>query len=246
LFQNDEFNHSFSHDYFIKPISYSLKTDIQIYDIRKSDIGTNLRKEIQYDPNKNFICIVKISNKHYVTLFIESKNKYDLRYIHILNSILEEVNIKIFEWFTGVIDKCIYKLHFISCPKQRIMSNDSLLHAYFNASACQWALKNNHWNFLKKNFSRQEFSTKENIEKLKQWFIETNEKPLILNDIDNNIQINEKIEIIEKFKSLLTEIIQSSLVSLEFEQIKNHVEYLSNLFITINSYDEIILINNLI
>ncbi len=49
------------------------------------------------------------------------------------------------------------------------MSRDSLLHVFFNANDCQWASENNHWELLRKFFSKQQFSTKENIEKIKQF-----------------------------------------------------------------------------
>ncbi|CAF3930249.1 unnamed protein product, partial [Rotaria sp. Silwood1] len=94
-------------------------------------------------------------------------------YIYLLNSTFEKRILKKLKWFTGGSDQCIYKLNFIRCPKQKLMSEDSLLHAYFNAAACQWACDNNHWEFLKKFFDKQKFSSKENIEKIKQWFIES-------------------------------------------------------------------------
>ncbi|CAF4340783.1 unnamed protein product, partial [Rotaria magnacalcarata] len=77
-------------------------------------------------------------------------------------------------WFTGVMDKCVYKLSIVECPQQRSMSEDRLLHSYLNATACQWAADNKCWKALKDNFYRQKFSSRENIEQLKKWFIEDN------------------------------------------------------------------------
>ncbi|CAF3456526.1 unnamed protein product, partial [Rotaria sp. Silwood2] len=181
------------------------KKGIVIYDLRKIDDGNYLKKQIKSDLDRNFACVVKLSNKHYVTLFIESKKpykyNYDLRYIYVVNSAFKKINLKMLHWFTGVMNQCVYKFCLIERPKQRLMSEDSLLHAYFNAAACQWASNNHHWEFLKKNFYRQEFSSKENIQKLKQLFIEITEKTNVLNYEEDNLPEDKTIEIIEKFKN---------------------------------------------
>ncbi|CAF4535052.1 unnamed protein product, partial [Rotaria magnacalcarata] len=70
-----------------------------------------------------------------------------------------------------VMDKCVYKLSIVECPQQRSMSEDRLLHSYLNATASQWAADSECWKALKDNFYRQKFSGRENIEKLKKWFI---------------------------------------------------------------------------
>ena len=119
--------------------------EIRIYDLRKSDDGKYLKNEIKSDHKRNFACIVRLSKKHYITLLIESeksdRNGYHLRFIYVMNPTFEKRSLKKLNWLTGVIDRCIYKLNLIQCPKQKLMSEDSLLHAFFNASACQWAVR---------------------------------------------------------------------------------------------------------
>ncbi|CAM4953543.1 unnamed protein product [Rotaria socialis] len=250
IFQIDNKKLSVSQDYFIKPMpiidyenQYSANTGIKIYDLRNSDHGNDLKNRIKSDLSRNFTSIVRLTNKHYVTLFVESKRSYkynyDLRYIYVMNSALENVNLKILNWFSGVMNQCVYKLCLVECPKQRIMSDDSLLHAYFNAAACQWASNNCCWEFLRKNLARQEFSSKENVEKVKLWFIETSEKSSVLNYLENDFPPDETIEIVEKFKSQFSKLIETSLNSLGAEEIKNRVEYLPTIFATIRRFDEI-------
>ncbi|CAF1526331.1 unnamed protein product, partial [Rotaria sordida] len=119
------------------------------------------------------------------------------------------------------------------------MSEDSLMHAYFNAAACQWAFDNHHWDFLKRNFHRQKFSNEENIEKIKKWFIETDEKIPVLDYTKVDFSVNKTIEIIEKFKSQLKNIFQQYLRLKEPKDIAQCVETLSKQFVNIKSFDQI-------
>ncbi|CAF3766463.1 unnamed protein product, partial [Adineta steineri] len=241
---------SSSEQYFIKPMSkvtydqqISLNKGIRIYDLRKIDHAKDLKTRIQSDRKESFSCVVKLSNKHYVTLFIEHETRYNreyyLRYIYILNSTFEKRILKRLKWFTGVSGECIYKLNFIQCPKQKLMSEDSLLHAYFNASACQWASDNQHWEFLKKNFHRQTFSSKENIEKIKQWLIENTENIFISKHIEEEAPQQETFEVIEHFKNIFLKIITLYLNSVDIKEINNCVENLGKKFVTIKTFDDI-------
>ncbi|CAF1525159.1 unnamed protein product [Rotaria sordida] len=242
---------SSSQDYFLKALSkidydrqISLNQGIRIYDLRKTDHGKDLRKQIQSDRNRNLSCIIKLSNKHYMALLIEHEKpyhkNYSLRYIYVLNSTTEKCFLKKLKWFTGVIDQCVYKLQFIQCPKQKLMSEDSFLHAYFNARACQWACENKkHWEFLKKFSHQQDFSTKENIEKIRQWFVENTENISISNRIDEGIPQEEKFKSIQRFKTLFSAIVSSYFNSIETTDMDTHIEKLTKTFITIKTFEDI-------
>ncbi|CAF2188536.1 unnamed protein product, partial [Rotaria magnacalcarata] len=145
-------------------------------------------------------------------------------------------------WFTGVMDKCVYKLSIVECPRQRSMSEDRLLHSYLNATACQWAADNKCWKALRDNFYRQKFSSRENIEKLKKWFIEDNLNEFVC-EIDENVLLNDKtIEIIEKFRSIVKPIIRRYLnpeKRLELEEIKEYVNSLSKLFTSVKTFGDL-------
>ncbi|CAM4841939.1 unnamed protein product, partial [Rotaria magnacalcarata] len=171
-----------SHEYFIQPIEKNnyerqrlLKRGILIFDLRKVNDGNLLKQEIKSDVKRNFACVVRLTNQHYITLFIENKqpDKFncDIRYIYVLISTDSEIDFSMLTRFTGVMDKCVYKLSIVECPQQRSMSEDRLLHSYLNATASQWAADSECWKALKDNFYRQKFSGRENIEKLKKWFI---------------------------------------------------------------------------
>ncbi|CAF4866208.1 unnamed protein product, partial [Rotaria magnacalcarata] len=174
-----------SNEYFIKPIEKNnyerqrlLKRGILIYDLRKVSDGHWLKQEIKSDVKRNFAGVVRLTNQHCITVFIENKqpNKFncDIRYIYVLISTDTEIDFSMLTWFTRVMDKCVYKLSIVECPQQRSMSEDRLLHSYLNATACHWAADNKCWKALKDNFYRQKFSSRENIEQLKKWFIEDN------------------------------------------------------------------------
>ncbi|CAF1411988.1 unnamed protein product [Rotaria magnacalcarata] len=247
-------DNEYSKEYILKPISKSdyeqqrfLKKGILIYDIRKFNDANLLKQQIKSDVNKNLACVVKLTNQHYICLFIESKKpyqyNYDMRYIHVLDSSYEIIEKKALSWLTGVMDKCVYKLSLVECPEQRSMAEDSLLHAFLNATACQWAVDNRCWKVLKNNFHRQKFSSRENIEKLKKWFVDEDQNEFVLDANEDILSKDKVIETTENFLRLVKPIIYRHLnpdQPLELEQIKEYVEDTSKSFADVRNFNDLI------
>jgi hypothetical protein len=150
-------------DQFIKS---SKEKTLQIFNINKPYNQMNLKSKIL--SSESFVCLVKFSSSHYIALVSEPKFKVKDNvefkcHINIIDSRKENPeNLKKLSWLESNLNNCEYKLNNVECPSEQLTANNSLLHAYVNASAAKWALENNLWPFLKENFYRQNFSTSRN------------------------------------------------------------------------------------
>lgn len=113
-------------------------------------------------------CVVKLASNHYVALVTEPKTASSSCLINVIDSNPAETSVDQLAWLQSNLNNCSYKLNRVKCPTEQPEANNSLLHAFVNAAAAKWALKNNYWQFLKQNLYRQSFSHSRNIELLKK------------------------------------------------------------------------------
>jgi hypothetical protein len=171
---------------------------IKIYNLDHAYESIELKNRIRDNRQKSFGCVAKFAQNSYIALLIE-KSPFNV-VINIINSRTdnqEEIRNKL-SWMEGFFDGCTYKIEHVKCPLESPVANNNLLHAFVNACASNWSLDCNYWSFLKSNFYRQEFSTRQNIELLKMLAIK-NDVILVENEESSPKKSQILIDFEEKF-----------------------------------------------
>lgn len=176
----------------------------KIYDLSNIHEVMELKKAIhaarvvsQGEQETAFYALLKVDSEieHYIALSVVKKevdgNEYE---IYVADSFYIE-NVFDDRWldYFQITGDC-YQYEFrgyIACPKQRMDSEDGLIHAYINLKAMQWAWGKGqkHWESFLEYFQHQDLSDAANVELIKDFFIKMK---------FDRIQINESMQALVK------------------------------------------------
>ena len=174
------------------------KRAVKIYNLGHTYECIELKNRIRDNRQLSFGCVAKFAKNNYIALLIE-KSPFTV-VINIINSRTDnqhEIENKL-SWIEGLFDGCTYKIEYVRCPLESPVANNNLLHAFVNACASNWSLSCSYWSFIKANFYRQEFATRQNIELLKILAIK-NDVILVENEDSSPVKSQCLIDFEEKF-----------------------------------------------
>jgi hypothetical protein len=223
-------------DQFIKSSEYN---EIEIFNFNKPYHLINLKNKI-LSSHEFYVCVVKISTDHFISLVTEPKvhdNSQFYRKINIINSKRgNSESLKKLSWLECNFNNCSYKLNEVKCPPEQPTANNSFLHAYINSAASKWALENNHWVFLKENLCRQNFSSSGNIEILKMHSINLNSR--LTDALTKTKEKNESfIRLEELFKLFYKMHISRLKIGSKYNQ--NNLDHMKQLIHSVDKIDSI-------
>ncbi len=218
------------------------KNPIVVYDLSKYEENKLLRDRIKH-ANKNFSCIVRLSDLYYVTLFfafdekLPDKEANTTRYIYVMDSHHDKLKYEKVDWFSGIVNEYQLTLNIIEVPKQKLFSNDSFIHSYFSAFLLTWAYEHGHFSFVKENFYRLNLTSSENLEKIKMWWIgESYNK----SDKQQSDEVPAEIKPhLENLNNYFGSLVKSSLSQVNLSDIKKYAEELSKTLRKVSKYEDL-------
>jgi hypothetical protein len=251
LYQASKFSIDAPKAGFLKPISRQQyeanqrsQTGILVYDVTHYDDCRLIKNRLLKQKGSTWASIAKVASNHYVALWVEKSSTMDLTTddaviqsfswqisrgtVYFMNSNPAIPCAQVLQWLTGVIGQTEYKLQEIPCAPQRQISNDSLVHAYFNAVAALWASENlekKEWDFVQKHLVNQQVASASNVERCKAWILNPQDSILsIALDGVESSDVEHAMQQLQNFRERIHVLLLTCLNAMPLEILAKFVE----------------------